>query len=75
MTPTKKSALTCLAAGGWTVETLIAHLLKSGRYAKKVLENDGSAYEFHVVGLSVNFELWCAIDGSAPIEVGFVSDH
>jgi hypothetical protein len=72
---TKAAALACLATNGWTVETMVAHLLKSGRAAKKVLENDDKKYEYHVVGLSVNFELWCAIHGSAPIEVGFVSDH
>jgi hypothetical protein len=75
MTMSKAAALACLSAYGWTVETLVAHLLKSGRFSKKVLEYDSKKYEYHVVGLSVNFELWCGVDGSAQIEIGFVSDH
>ncbi len=71
----KSAALQCLKVNGLTVDDMVSRLLRSGKGAKKVLEADGKKYEYHVVGQSVNFELWTSIDGGAPIEIGFVSDH
>lgn len=71
----KVDALAALKENNYTVESMVAHLLKYRRGTKKVLEYNGKNYEFHVVGLSVNFELWASIDGGESFEVGFVSDH
>jgi hypothetical protein len=71
----KSAALQCLKVNGLTVDDMVIELLRSGKGAKKVLEADSKKYVFHVVGISVNFELWASIDGGAPIEIGFVSDH
>ena len=70
----KSVALECLAANKYSVESMVAHLLKFRRGTIMALEYDGKKYEFHVVGISVNFELWASIDG-VSFEVGFVSDH
>lgn len=71
----KADALAALKGNNYTVESMVAHLLKYRRGTMMALENDGKKYEFHVVGISVNFELWCSINGSPSIEIGFVSDH
>ena len=57
------------------MDDMVIELLRRGKGAKKVLENEGKKYQYHVVGISVNFELWASIDGGAPIEIGFFSDH
>lgn len=71
----KSAALQCLKKNSYTVDDMVSELLRSGKGAKRVLEADSKKYEYHVVGLHVNFELWCAINDAAPIEIGFVSDH
>ena len=71
----KSAALECLAANKYSVEKMVGDLLKFRRGTTMALENNGATYEFHVVGISVNFELWCTINGAPSIEIGFVSDH
>ena len=71
----KDMALAALKENGYSVTDMVAYLLKYRRGTKKVLEYNGKSYAFHVVGISVNFELWTSIDDDVSFEVGFVSDH
>jgi hypothetical protein len=75
MEKSKAAALTCLANHNSNVTDMVKYLLKCGRNAKKVLEFGGDNYEYHVIGLSVNFELWCSVNKEHAVEIGFISDH
>jgi hypothetical protein len=73
----KIAALKCLAEQGLTVNDAISRLLGLSRGAAIAFKDgEGVQYSYHILGQSVNFELW-ARRSAEPIayEIGFMSDH
>jgi hypothetical protein len=72
----KTAALKCLAAHGLTADEAISRLLRMPRGAAIAFKDGDDQYSYHVLGQSVNFELW-ARRNAEPIayEIGFYSDH
>ena len=72
----KIAALKCLAEHGLTADEAISRLLKMPRGAAIAFKDGDVQYSYHILGQSVNFELW-ARRNAEPIsyEIGFYSDH
>lgn len=74
----KNAALACLAHNRLTADDVIKQLIPLKRSASLTFrgKDDDDDYIYHVLGQSVNFELWARRSNEpTDYEIAFYSDH